>query len=106
MLADIFHFIEFMFEFALALLVLFFVMLYVVSKLPHNNPMRMILSALSQRVGATAALMFVDPVATAVPVVGEVFDLVTIIGLVIYWYTFFSHIGEMMKQPALATSRR
>jgi hypothetical protein len=63
MLSDILHFIEFMFVFALALIVLFVVLLIVVSKMPHDNPLRMILSALSRRVGVTGGLMIVDPVA-------------------------------------------
>ena len=106
MLADIFHFIEFMFVFALLTLVLFFVLLFVVSRMPLDNPMRVILSALSRRVGLTAALMFVDPLMTAVPVGGEVFDVVTLIGLAIYWYTFFSHMGGTSKPLAITLTKR
>jgi hypothetical protein len=62
MLSEIFHFIEFMFVFALVLIALFVVLLVVVSKMPHDNPLRMILSALSHRVGVTGGLMIVDPV--------------------------------------------
>jgi hypothetical protein len=106
MLNDFFHFIEFIFVFALAVLVLFFVLLFVVSKMPPDNPMRAVLTALSRRVGLTAALLFVDPLATAVPVGGEVFDVVTIIGLAIYWYTFFSHMGGTGKPPAITATKR
>jgi hypothetical protein len=94
-MSDFFHFIEFMFVFALALIALLIVLLIVVSKLPNDNPLKMILSALSHRVGATAGLMVVDPVATAVPVVGEVWDLATIIWLIYFWYTFFKQLPNM-----------
>src|SRR5271165_432700 len=95
MLSDILHFIEFMFLFALALIVPFIVLLVVVSKMPRDNPLRMILSALSHRVGATAGLMLVDPVATTVPVVGEVWDFATIAWLIYFWYTFFKQLPAM-----------
>ena len=89
MLADVLHFIEFILIFALALLALFIVLLIVVSMMPKSNPLRIILTALAHRVGATAGLMMLDPVATALPAAGEVWDLITIIGLIYFWYTFF-----------------
>ena len=55
-MADILHFLEFIIVCAFALLALFVVLLVVVSKMPRDNPLRMILSALSHRVGATAAV--------------------------------------------------
>jgi hypothetical protein len=60
--------------------------------MPRSNPLRIILTALAYRVGATAGLMMLDPVATAVPAAGEVWDLVTIIGLIYFWYTFFQRL--------------
>ena len=95
MLADVLHFIEFILVFALALLALFIVLLIVVSMMPKSNPLRIILTALAHRVGATAGLMMLDPVATALPPAGEVWDLVTIIGLIYFWYTFFKQLPIM-----------
>jgi hypothetical protein len=95
MLADVLHFIEFILVFALALIALFIVLLIVISMMPKSNPLRIILTALAHRVGATAGLMMFDPVATAVPVAGEVWDLVTIIGLIYFWYTFFNQLPSM-----------
>src|SRR6516225_8082006 len=95
MLADVLHFIEFILVFALALFVLFIVLLIVVSMMPKNNPLRIILTALAHRVGATAGLMMLDHVATALPPAGEVWDLVTIIGLIYFWYTFFKQLPVM-----------
>ena len=95
MLADVLHFIEFILVFALALVALFIVLLIVVSMMPKSNPLRIILTALAHRVGATAGLMMLDPVATALPPAGEVWDLVTIIGLIYFWYTFFKQLPVM-----------
>ena len=95
MLADVLHFIEFILVFALALIALFIVLLIVISMMPKSNPLRIILAALAHRLGATAGLMMFDPVATAVPVAGEVWDLVTIIGLIYFWYTFFNQLPSM-----------
>jgi hypothetical protein len=95
MLADILHFIEFVFVFALAFIALFITLLIVVSKMPNGNPLKMVLSALLHRLGATAGLMVIDPVATTLPVVGEVWDLATIAWLIYFWYTFFKQLPAM-----------
>ena len=95
MLADVLHFIEFILVYALALIALFIVLLIVISMMPKSNPLRIILAALAHRLGATAGLMMFDPVATAVPVAGEVWDLVTIIALIYFWYTFFNQLPSM-----------
>jgi hypothetical protein len=81
--------------FALALVVLFVVLLVVISKMPNDNPLKMLLSALSHRVGATAALMVVDPVATGLPVIGEVWDFATIAWLIYFWFTFLRRLPAM-----------
>lgn len=95
MLSDILHFVEFLLVIALALIVLFVVLIVVISKMPNDNPLKMILTALSHRVGVTGGLMMVDPVATAVPVVGELWDVATIAWLVYFWYTFFRQLPAM-----------
>ena len=95
MVADVLHFIEFILLFALALIALFVVLLIVVSMMPKSNPLRIILTALARRVGVTAGLIVLDPVVTAVPAAGEVWDLVTIIGLIYFWYTFFKQLPAM-----------
>ena len=92
---EVFHFIEFLLLFALALIVLFVVLLVVVSKMPNDNPLKMLLSALSHRVGATAGLMVVDPVATGLPVIGEVWDFATIAWLIYFWFTFLRQLPGM-----------
>jgi hypothetical protein len=91
-MVDILHFIEFILVFVLVLIVLFIVLLVVVSKMPNDNPLKMVLSAFSHRLGATAGLLVIDPVATALPGVGEVWDLATIAWLIYFWYTFFKQL--------------
>ena len=97
MLAEVFHFIEFVLVFALALIAFFIGLLIVVSMMPNNNPLKMMLAAFAHRVGATAGLMVLDPVATTVPVAGEVWDLATMIWLVYFWYTFFKQLPAMRE---------
>jgi hypothetical protein len=92
---EVFHFVEFLLLFAFALTVLFVILLVVISKMPNDNPLKMLLSALSRRVGATAALMVVDPVATGLPVIGEVWDFATIAWLVYFWFTFLRRLPAM-----------
>jgi hypothetical protein len=92
---EIFHFVEFLLLFALTLIVLFVVLLVVVSKMPNDNPLKTLLSALSHRVGATAGLMVVDPVATGLPVIGEVWDFATIAWLIYFWFTFLRQLPAM-----------
>ena len=109
MLADILHFIEFILVFGLCLIVLFIVLLIVASMMPRDNPLKMMLSALAHRVGATAGLMVLDPVVTGVPVVGEVWDLATIAWLIYFWYTFFKQLPAMQaasNKTAQADSQR
>jgi hypothetical protein len=75
-----------------------------VSMMPKSNPLRIILTALAHRVGATAGLMMLDPVATALPAAGEVWDLITIIGLLFFWYTFFKQLPVMGRLGATRRS--
>src|SRR5262245_7643607 len=95
MLADVLHFIEFILVFALALLALFIVLLIVVSMMRKCNPLRIILTALAQRVTATAGLMMLHHVAAALSPAGEGWDLLTIIGLIYFWHTFFEQLPVM-----------
>lgn len=93
MLADFLHFVEVILVFIFALIALFVALLIVASVMPKSNPLKIILAALAHRVGATAGLMILDPVATTVPVIGEVWDLATIVWLIYFWYTFFKQLS-------------
>jgi hypothetical protein len=92
---ELIAFIEFLLLFALGVLALFIVALIYVSRLPGDNPLKIIMVALSKRLGATGALMIVDPAATAVPVIGEMWDLATVALLIYFWFTFLRQLPGM-----------
>ena len=64
-------------------------LLVIVSRMPDGNPLKRILSALSYRVGATAAAGLIA--APAMPIAGldAVVDVGAPILLLWYWWTFF-----------------
>src|SRR5271169_49719 len=68
-------------------------------RLPEGNPLRVMLTHLAWRVGATGATMIIDPVVTEIPSIGELFDLVTLGFLIYYWYTFFREAFRTKRQP-------
>jgi hypothetical protein len=105
MLADFLHFVEVILVFIFALIALFVALLIVVSVMPKSNPLKMILAALAHRVGATAGLMMLDPVATTVPVIGEVWDIATIVWLIYFWYTFFKQLPGSNSAIDITPSR-
>lgn len=72
----------------LILIAMVMAFMVVVSLLPYDNPLRFLLGAFVKRVAATGAVAFVDVPALGVPVLGEVFDVGTLIFLGYYWYTF------------------
>lgn len=65
------------------------VLVVVISKLSAHNPLRLMLTALTRRVAATAGIALVDIPATAMQPIGDVWDIGTLIFLAYYWYTFF-----------------
>ena len=78
----------------LVLIAMVMVFMVVVSLLPYDNPLRFLLGAFVKRVAATGAVAFVDIPALGVPVLGEVFDIVTLIFLGYYWYGFWKEMAR------------
>lgn len=76
-----------------ALLALVLVLVVVISRMP-NNPLRHILGALAQRIGLTAGGLMLMVPETAIPVVGEIGDIVTVVIVLYYWSTFFRDIQK------------
>jgi hypothetical protein len=68
---------------------MFIVLILVVSRLPDENPLKRLLSALSYRVGATLAAGVVAIPVEPIPGLDVLYDLAVPIGLVYFWYTFF-----------------
>ena len=81
---------------------LLIVLIVVVSKLPNDNPLKRILTALSFRVGATAAAGAVAIPVEPVPGLDTLYDIGVPILLAWYWFTFFRDILRVRRSPAVA----
>ena len=81
--------IKYLLIFIGAMAVLSIVLLFVISRLPAGNPLRVRLAALARRVAATWGIALIDIPATAMQPLGDVWDIGTLIFLAWYWYTFF-----------------
>ena len=68
---------------------LFIVVLVVVSKMPDDNPLKRILTALSYRVGMTLAAGVVAVPIEPIPGLDVLYDIGVPILLLWYWFTFF-----------------
>jgi len=83
--------------FAAAMFALLIVLIVVVSKLPDTNPLKRILTALSYRVGATAAAGAIAIPVEPIPGLDALYDIAVPLVLVWYWYTFFR---DVIRAPA------
>ena len=79
---DLLAFVVVMFALLIALIV-------IVSKMPNDNPLKRILSALSYRVGATAAAGMIAIPVEPIPGLDALYDVAVPIALICYWFTFF-----------------
>lgn len=105
-IADI---IKYLLIFVGAMAVLFLALIVIISRLPAGNPLRLTLSALARRVGATWGLALIDIPATAMQPLGDVWDIGTLFFLAYYWYTFFrddaGHAMRTLRDVARTTPR-
>jgi len=81
-----------------AMAVLLVVLIIIVSKMPADNPLKRILTALSYRVGATAAAGLVAIPVEPIPGLDVLYDIAVPLALIWYWFTFFR--DAMKGQPA------
>ena len=72
-----------------AMFVLLIVLVVVISRLPTDNPLKRVLTALSYRIGATAAAGLVAIPVEPIPGLDGVYDIAVPLVLLWYWYTFF-----------------
>jgi hypothetical protein len=79
---DLLIFVAVMFALSIVLLV-------VVSKMPDDNPLKRIMTALSYRVGATLAAGVVAIPIEPLPGLDVLYDIGVPILLIWYWFTFF-----------------
>jgi len=79
-------------------------LIVVVSVLPDSNPLKRVFSALSYRVGATAALGALALPMEPIPGIGEIYDVGAPLLLLWYWYTFFRDLRDQRVAPAASSS--
>jgi len=84
---DLLIFVAFMTLLLVALVV-------IVSMLPPDNPLKRTLTALSYRVGATAAAGALAIPIEPIPGLDAVYDIGAPLLLIWYWYTFFRNLGR------------
>jgi hypothetical protein len=65
------------------------VLVVMVSKMPDTNPLKRLLTALTYRVGATAAAGALAITIEPVPGLDAAYDVAVPILLIWYWFTFF-----------------
>jgi hypothetical protein len=85
--------------FVLAMTALLIVLIVVVSRMPDDNPLKRILSALSYRIGATAAAGAVAIPVEPIPGLDGIYDIAVPIVLIWYWYTFFRDVFRARSHP-------
>jgi hypothetical protein len=82
LIRDLLIFIAVMFALCIVLMV-------VISMLPHDNPLKRILTALSYRIGATVAAGMIAVPVQPIPGLDVLYDIAIPIALIWYWFTFF-----------------
>jgi hypothetical protein len=75
--------------FVAAMVVLLIVLVGVVAVMPDTNPLKRILTALSYRVGATAAAGLIAIPIEPIPGLDGLYDIAVPLVLLWYWFTFF-----------------
>jgi hypothetical protein len=85
--------------FVAAMMALFVLFIVVVSMMPHDNPLKRVLTALTYRLGATLAVGLVAIPIEPIPIIDGLYDIGVPIALIWYWFTFFRDAGDMMRNP-------
>ncbi len=81
-----------------AMAVLLVALIVIISLLPPTNPLKRVLTALSYRVGATAAAGALAIPVEPIPGLDAVYDIGVPILLIWYWLTFFKNLGSFWSQ--------
>jgi hypothetical protein len=79
-----------------AMTALLIALVVVVSKMPEDNPLKRILTALSYRIGATVAAGAVAIPIEPIPGIDALYDIAVPVALIWYWLTFFRAAGRPM----------
>ncbi len=83
-----------------AMAVLLAALILIISLLPPTNPLKRVLTALSYRVGATAAAGALAIPVEPIPGLDAVYDIGVPILLIWYWLTFFRNLGHLWSEPS------
>jgi NhaP-type Na+/H+ or K+/H+ antiporter len=81
------------------------VLIVVVSKMPSDNPLKRVLTALCYRIGATAAAGALAVPVEPIPGLDAVYDIGVPVLLIWYWFTFFRDAGRAMSHPPAASRK-
>ncbi|HSV23737.1 MAG TPA: hypothetical protein VLJ17_11995 [Xanthobacteraceae bacterium] len=92
--------------FVAALMTLLIVLVVVVLSMPDDNPFKRLLTALTYRVGATAAAGALAIPIEPIPGIDALYDLAVPILLIWYWFTFFRDTAHLPNAPSPQGSRR
>ena len=96
---DLLIFVAVMFALLIALVI-------IVSKMPDDNPLKRVLTALSYRIGATAAAGLLAIPLEPIPGLDVLYDIGVPVALIIYWISFFKNGGRTMSDPYLRRTGR
>ena len=75
-------------------------LLVVVSRMPDGNPLKRVLTALSYRMGATAAAGALAIPIEPIPGLDALYDIGVPIALILYWISFFKTLAGPKAKPA------
>lgn len=92
--------------FVVAMTALLIVLTVVVSRMPNDNPLKRLLTALTYRVGATAAAGALAIPIEPIPGIDALYDVGVPILLIWYWFTFFRDAGRMSNVPTTPDQRQ
>jgi hypothetical protein len=82
------------------------VLIVVVSKMPDDNPLKRILTALSYRLGATLAAGAIAIPIEPIPGLDALYDIAVPVALIWYWFTFFRNALRSSRGGAGAPEHR
>jgi hypothetical protein len=85
--------------FVVAMFALLIALVVIVSRMPDDNPLKRILSALSWRVGATFAAGALAIPIEPIPGLDTLYDIGVPIALLWYWITFFRGAARTTANP-------
>jgi hypothetical protein len=85
--------------FVAAMTALLIALLVVVSRMPNDNPLKRVLTALSYRMGATAAAGALAIPVEPIPGLDALYDIGVPIALIVYWISFFKTLARPKAKP-------